>query len=84
MKQLRFTTALLVVLLGGQLGGCALSGRAGPVADVVDDAAITAGVRAAIDSDQSLKLTELGVDTMPVVVQQIGVVGSADSVADEA
>ena len=81
MTHFRFTAALLAVLLGGQLGGCALSGRAGPVAEVVDDATVTAGVRAAIDGDQSLKVSELGVETRQGVVQLSGFVGSADSVA---
>lgn len=81
MKHFRFTAALLVILLGGQLGGCALSGRAGPVAEVVDDATITAGVRAAIDGDQSLEVSELDVETRQGVVQLSGFVGSADNVA---
>jgi hyperosmotically inducible protein len=85
MKHLRLTTALLapllVLLLGGQLGGCAMSGLAGPVAEVVDDATITAGVRAAIAGDETLKVSDLGVETTQGVVQLSGFVGSADSVA---
>jgi len=81
MMHIRLTTALLAVLLGGQVAGCALSGRAGPVAEVVDDATITTGVRAAIDGDPALKVSELGVETRQGVVQLSGFVGSADSVA---
>jgi len=81
MKRFCITPALLAILLAGQLGGCAMSGRAGPVAVVVDDPTITAGVRAAIAGDPALKVSGLGVETVQGVVQLTGFVGSADSVA---
>ncbi|MGI4717673.1 MAG: BON domain-containing protein [Janthinobacterium lividum] len=81
MKQLCLATVLLAVLAAGQLGGCAMSGRAGPVAEVVDDATITAGVREAIAGDPALQVSGLGVETVQGVVQLSGFVGSADSVA---
>ena len=58
-----------------------MSGRAGPVAEVVDDPTITAGVRAAITGDRALTVSDLGVETTQGVVQLSGFVGSADSVA---
>jgi len=58
-----------------------MSGRVGPVAEVVDDATITAGVMAALTGDRALKVADLGVETRQGVVQLSGFVGSADSVA---
>jgi hyperosmotically inducible protein len=81
MKQLGLSAALAAVLALGQLAGCAMSGGVGPVAQAVDDAAITAGVKAAIVRDPSLGVSELGVETQQGVVQLSGYVGSADSVA---
>ncbi|QOY96592.1 BON domain-containing protein [Massilia sp. UMI-21] len=65
----------------GQLAGCAMSGGGGPVAQAVDDATITAGVRAAIGRDPALRVSELGIETVQGVVQLSGFVSSADSVA---
>ncbi|UVW30136.1 BON domain-containing protein [Massilia sp. H6] len=80
MKQLG-TTALLAALFLGQLAGCAMSGSVGPTAQAVDDATITAGVKAAIVRDPALKATEIDVGTEQGVVKLSGFVGSADSVA---
>ncbi|MEX5744195.1 BON domain-containing protein [Massilia sp. X63] len=75
-------SAVLAVMLAlGQVAGCASSGGGGPVAQAIDDATITAGVRAAIERDPALKVSELEVETMQGVVQLSGFVGSADSVA---
>ena len=85
MKQgrmrLRFQAALVILLASNQVTGCAMSGGGGPVAQVVDDATITAGVRAAIVDEPALKVSDIEVETMQGVVQLSGFVGSADSVA---
>jgi hyperosmotically inducible protein len=81
MKQLGMAAALAAVLALGQIAGCAMSGKGGPVAQVVDDATITASVKAAIGRDPALKVSELGVETVQGVVQLSGFVSSADSVA---
>ncbi len=81
MKYLCTTAALAATLALGQLAGCAVSGGGGPVAQAVDDATITAGVKAAITRDPSLKAGEIEVETVQGVVQLSGFVGSADSVA---
>lgn len=75
------TSVLAAVLALGQLAGCATSGGGGPVAQYVDDATITAGVKAAIVREPTLKVFEIDVETVKGVVQLSGFVSSADSVA---
>ncbi len=58
-----------------------MSGSVGPVAQYVDDATITAGVKAAIVREPTLKVFEIDVETVQGVVQLSGFVSSADSVA---
>ena len=81
MKRFGITTALAVMLALGQVAGCATSGGGGPVAQYVDDATITAGVKAAIVREPTLKVFEIDVETVRGVVQLSGFVSSADSVA---
>ena len=81
MKQYGIATALAVMLALGQVAGCATSGGGGPVAQYVDDATITAGVKAAIVREPTLKVFEIDVETEQGVVQLSGFVSSADSVA---
>ena len=81
MKHFRLTAALVAALALGQVAGCAMSGGAGPKAQIVDDAVITAGVKAAIVGDPALDVAEIDVETQQGVVQLSGFVGSADSVA---
>ncbi len=81
MKRFGITTALAVMLALGQVAGCATSGGGGPVAQYVDDATITAGVKAAIVREPTLSIFDIGVETVQGVVQLSGFVSSADSVA---
>ena len=81
MKHSGIATALAVILALGQVAGCATSGSVGPVAQFVDDATITAGVKAAIVREPTLKVFEIEVETVQGVVQLSGFVSSADSVA---
>ena len=74
-------SVLAAMLALGQLAGCAMSGSGGPVAQYVDDATITAGVKAAIVREATLKVFEIDVETVQGVVQLSGFVSSADSVA---
>ncbi|MEB0139061.1 MULTISPECIES: BON domain-containing protein [unclassified Undibacterium] len=46
----------------------------------VDDTAITAGVKAAILNDATLKVTEIKVETMKGTVQLSGIVGSEENI----
>lgn len=83
MKHYRITTALLAALALGTAAGCATGPR--PAADqYVDDATITAGVKAAIVNEPSLKVSDIDVETWQGVVQLSGFVSSADSVATAA
>ena len=81
MKRLGIATALVAVLALGQVSGCAVSGGGASAAQAVDDATITAGVKAAIVGDPALKVSDIGVETVQGVVQLSGFVSSADSVA---
>ncbi|BDT58414.1 transporter [Massilia varians] len=81
MKRFGITTALAVMLTLGQVAGCATSGGGGPVAQYVDDATITAGVKAAIVREPTLSVFDIEVETVQGVVQLSGFVSSADSVA---
>lgn len=81
MKRFGITTALAVMLALGQIAGCATSGGGGPVAQYVDDATITAGVKAAIVREPTLSIFDIDVETVQGVVQLSGFVSSADSVA---
>lgn len=80
-KRLCITTALAALLALGQLTGCATSGGGAPVAQAVDDATITAGVKAALVRDPALEVSEIDVETERGIVQLSGFVSSADSVA---
>lgn len=81
MKYSSITTTLLAVLFFGNVAGCASTARQDSVRQYVDDSAITAGVKAAILNDPSLKVAEVNVETHHGVVQLSGFVSSADNVA---
>lgn len=84
MKRFGTTTALLAALMLGTVAGCASDERHDSVGQYVDDAAITAKVKAAIVADPRLKATEINVETQRGVVQLSGFVSSADDVASAA
>ncbi len=75
------TAALLACLAMGALPGCASTAPGRGVAEIVDDAAITAGVKAALVGDPELKASNINVETYQGVVQLSGFVSSAESVA---
>ena len=81
MKHWSTTTALLAALLLGTVSGCATSAKHESVGEYIDDAAITAGVKAAIVKDPTLKASEINVETYQGIVQLSGFVGSAETVA---
>jgi hyperosmotically inducible protein len=84
MKHYRITTALLAALALGTAAGCASGPQPDSAAQHVDDATITAGVKAAIVGEPSLKVSEINVETWQGVVQLSGFVSSADNVATAA
>jgi osmotically-inducible protein OsmY len=81
MKHLSITTTLLATLFLGTVTGCASTTGTDSIGQYIDDSAITAGVKAAILNDPSLKVAEINVETHHGVVQLSGFVSSADNVA---
>ncbi len=81
MNRFGKTAAWLAALALSTLAGCASSPAAGPA---VDDAAITAGVRAAVAADRQLAATDIDVDTSEGIVRLSGFVSSAEDVATAA
>jgi len=81
MKQFGCTATLLAALVLGTVtvSGCAATGET--AGQAIDDATITTGVKAAINGDPNLKVSDLNVETDQGVVQLGGFVGSADDVA---
>jgi hyperosmotically inducible protein len=78
------TAVLLAVLALATATGCA-SGAPGQAAEqLVDDANVSAGVKAAIAREPMLKGSEIQVDTNQGVVQLSGFVSSAEDVATAA
>lgn len=84
MKHFGPTAALLACLAMGALPGCASTAPGRGVAEIVDDATITAGVKAALVGDPELKASDINVETYQGVVQLSGFVSSAESVATAA
>lgn len=80
MNRLGTTAALLAALLLGA-AGCASEGGTAAAERRADDAAITAGVKAAVAADERLRATEIDVDTDQGIVQLSGFVSSAEDVA---
>jgi osmotically-inducible protein OsmY len=81
MTFLSITAALLATLFLGTVTGCASTASQDSAGQYLDDSAITAGVKAAILNDLSLKVAEINVETYQGVVQLSGFVSSADNVA---
>jgi hyperosmotically inducible protein len=81
MKQFGCTATLLAALVLGSatVSGCAATGVT--AGQAVDDTAITTGVKAAINGNPKLSVSELDVETERGVVQLSGFVSSADDVA---
>jgi osmotically-inducible protein OsmY len=76
-KQLAiFSFALLVMLAAG----CASTAKHEGTGEYIDDAVITAKVKAAFVNDPGLKATEINVETFKGVVQLSGFVAAADNI----
>jgi osmotically-inducible protein OsmY len=81
MKNLKFAATLLAAMMLTQVVGCANTAKQESVGEYIDDTAVTAGVKAAILNEPTLKVSEINVETFKGVVQLSGFVSSADSVA---
>jgi len=85
MKHFGTTATLATALLLGMVTGCASDGGTREsVGQYIDDASLTANVKAAILADARLKSTEINVETYQGVVQLSGFVGQANDVATAA
>jgi hyperosmotically inducible protein len=85
MKQLRWAAALLAALTLGMAAGCAGSAaRPQQAAVPVNDANITAGVKAALGKETDLKASDIDVETKKGIVQLSGFVRSTDEIATAA
>ena len=84
MKHYGTTMTLLAALMLATVTGCASGGKQETVGQYIDDATVTAGVKAAIGADPRLKATEINVETYQGVVQLSGFVSSAEDVATAA
>jgi osmotically-inducible protein OsmY len=81
MKKLKFITTLLAALMLTTVVGCASSAKHESAGEYVDDTGITAGVKAAILNNPTLKVSEINVETYKGVVQLSGFVSSPDNIA---
>jgi osmotically-inducible protein OsmY len=85
MKRFGISATLATALLLGMMTGCASDGaKHETVGQYIDDAALTANVKAAIVADPRLKAGEINVETYQGTVQLSGFVAQADDVAKAA
>lgn len=84
MKNLKFASALVAVLLLANVSGVATAAEKESAGQYVDDTVITTSVKAAIVKDDTLKASEIKVETYKGVVQLSGFVAKPDSVATAA
>jgi osmotically-inducible protein OsmY len=82
MKQFGGTAALLAALMLVTITGCASPGQ--PAEQAIGDTVITAGVKTAIATEPSLKVSDINVETQAGIVQLSGFVSSAEDVASAA
>lgn len=85
MKRQRLAASLLVALALGMAAGCAGDGgRQHHGAGQTGDAAISAGVAAAIGKEKDLQASDIHVETTKGIVQLSGFVRSTDEIATAA
>src|SRR5215204_954702 len=80
MKPLKELTLFFFALFIMLAAGCASTAKQEGTGEYIDDAVITAKVKAAFVEDPALKATEINVETFKGVVQLSGFVASADHV----
>jgi osmotically-inducible protein OsmY len=74
----RIATAVFTATVAFSVVGCASTGSRESTGEYVDDAGITAKVKAAFVADPSLKATEINVETFKGDVQLSGFVAQAE------
>jgi osmotically-inducible protein OsmY len=76
MKSLHLLTNFIVVVMLATFIGCASTAKKEGTGEYVDDTVITTKVKAAIFGDDTLKSSEINVETFKGVVQLSGFVNS--------
>lgn len=76
MKQLKFISAMVLVLAMTVIMGCASTSKQEGTGEYFDDSVITTKVKAAVLNEPSLKSLEINVETYKGVVQLSGFVSS--------
>lgn len=76
MKQSRILSAFILILLTAVFIGCASSKKHEGTGEYIDDTVITTKVKAAIFEEDTLKSSEINVETFKGVVQLSGFVNS--------
>lgn len=84
MKNLKFASALVAALLLANVSGMASAAEKESAGQYVDDTVITTSVKAAIVKDDTLKASEIKVETYKGVVQLSGFVAKPESIATAA
>jgi len=81
MKVNKFISAIFLISVLGAMVGCASTSQKEGTGEYIDDSVITTKVKAAIFKEESLKSTEINVETFKGVVQLSGFVNSAADIA---
>lgn len=84
MKQLKYITNIILVITFMTLLGCASTEKNAGTGEYIDDTVITTKVKAAVLNEESLKSSEINVETFKGVVQLSGFVNSEADIAKAA
>lgn len=76
MKQLKYISGLFLALTLATLLGCASTPKHEGTGEYIDDSVITTKVKAAVLNEETLKSTEINVETYKGVVQLSGFVST--------
>lgn len=76
MKQLKYITNIILAVTFMTILGCASSSKHEGTGEYIDDSVITTKVKAAVLKEDTLKSTEINVETYKGVVQLSGFVNS--------
>ncbi len=77
MKQLKYISSIILVILFATLLGCASTSKQEGTGEYIDDSVITTKVKAAVFQEPTLKSAEINVETFKGSVQLSGFVNSA-------
>ena len=84
MKQFKLIASFILVAVFATILGCASTSSKEGTGEYIDDSVITTKVKAAILNDETLKSSEVNVETFKGVVQLSGFVNSEADIATAA